>query len=48
MLNELLETTYTRDDRNAWLTLVSHFKGDAQWDHVNDHAYASITSAKNY
>jgi hypothetical protein len=38
----------TRNGGEAWLALVSHFEGDAQHDHVKDHAYAVIASAKYF
>jgi hypothetical protein len=38
----------TRNGRQAWLALVSHFEADAQRDKVKDHAYAAIAAAKYY
>ncbi len=37
-----------QNGRGAWLALVAHFEGDAQFDRVKDHAYASISLAKYY
>jgi hypothetical protein len=38
----------TRNGRQAWISLVNHFEGDAQRDRVKDHAYSSIAAAKYY
>jgi len=38
----------TRNGRQAWLSLVGLFEGDAQRDRVKDNAFASIVAAKYY
>jgi hypothetical protein len=38
----------TRNGRQAWLSLIDHFEGDAQRDRVKDAVYASIASARYY
>jgi hypothetical protein len=38
----------TRNGHQAWISLVNHFEGDAEWDRVKDHAYSSIAAAKDY
>jgi hypothetical protein len=38
----------TRNGRQAWLSLIAHFEGDAQRDRVKDNAYASLAAAKYY
>ncbi len=37
-----------RDGRQAWLSLVNHFEGEAQRDRVKDNAYAAIAAARYY
>jgi len=36
----------TRNGRQAWISLVTHFEGDARRDRVKDMAYASIAAAR--
>jgi hypothetical protein len=38
----------TRNGRQAWLALLTHFEGDAQRDRVKDQTYAAIAAAKYY
>jgi hypothetical protein len=38
----------TRNGRQAWISLVNHFEGDAQRDRMKDHAFSSIAAAKYY
>ncbi len=38
----------TRNGRQAWISLINHFEGDAQRDRVKDHAYSAIAAAKYY
>jgi hypothetical protein len=38
----------TRNGRQARLSLLGHFEGDAQRDRVKDNAFASIMAAKYY
>jgi hypothetical protein len=44
----MLAFNSTHNGRATWQSLVTHFEGDAQRDHVKDHAYAAIANAKYY
>jgi hypothetical protein len=38
----------TRNGRQAWISLITHFEGDVQRDRVKDHAYSSIAATRYY